>query len=347
MRSSRVQALSTKLFEGKSVFITGACGSLGSNLVRRLVNTDARRIVAFDNNQSKLDEMERRSKDRRLRFFLGDVRDSRRLRRAIERCDVILHCAALKIIPSCEYNPTEAIATNIIGSQNIIECAMDAEPEIVTAISSDKACAPLNLYGATKLCMEKLFTAANFIKGDRRMVFTCVRYGNVLGSNDSVIPLWKEQLKLRKPLTITNPDMTRFSITIDEAINFVFRSLAKARGGEVFIPKLRAYVIRNLLEAFAQLSGRETSVVEMGDRTGEKRDEVLINEHETKLAFDIGTDYVILPDPATRERYGLKYDFNVMKPFNDSERAYSSLNADKMTPEELKQLLVKERLLED
>jgi FlaA1/EpsC-like NDP-sugar epimerase len=339
--------LNNSILEGKSVFISGACGSLGSNLVRRLTKTDARRIVAFDINQSRLDEMERNFKDRRLRFFLGDVRDPRRLRRAIEGCDIIVHCAALKIIPSCEYNPMEAIATNIIGSQNMIECAMDAEPEIVMAISSDKACAPLNLYGATKLCMEKLFTAANFIKGDRRTVFSCVRYGNVLGSNDSVVPLWKEQLKLRQPLTITNREMTRFSITIDEAIDFVFRSLSKARGAEVFIPKLRAYTVRHLLEAFLELSEEENPVVETGDRTGEKRDEVLINEHETRLAFDIGTDYVILPDQATREKYELKYAFSLMKPFDGSSSPYSSLYADKLMPEELKGLLLRERLLED
>jgi UDP-N-acetylglucosamine 4,6-dehydratase len=335
------------LFEGKSVFISGACGSLGFDLVRRLLNTSARRIVAFDTNQSKLDEMERKFKDRRVRFFLGDVRDSRRLKRAIEGCDVIVHCAALKIIPSCEYNPTEAIATNIIGSQNMIECTIDEEPEIVMGISSDKACAPLNLYGATKLCMEKLFTAANFIKGDRETVFSCVRYGNVLGSNDSVIPLWKAQSRLKQPLTLTNPDMTRFSLTIDEAIDFVFRSLLKARGGEVFVPKLRAYALRELLHAFMEMNGRVTSVVEMGDRTGEKRDEVLINEHESKLAFDIGTDYVILPDPATRQRYDLKYTFDVMKPFNGVGRPYSSQYAEKLTTQELKQLLIKERLLEE
>jgi UDP-N-acetylglucosamine 4,6-dehydratase len=333
-------------FEGKSVFVSGACGSLGGGLVRRLLGTAARRVVAFDINQSKLDDMERRFGDDRLRLFLGDIRDSRRLRRALEGCEIIFHCAALKIIPSCEYNPTEAIATNILGSQNLIECAIDTEPEIVMGVSSDKACAPLNLYGATKLCMEKLFSAANFYKGKRRTVFSCVRYGNVLGSNDSVIPLWREQLRAGQPLSITNLEMTRFSITLDGAIDFIFRSLSRAIGGEVFVPKLQAYTLRRLFDAFVQLTGRSPSITETGERPGEKRHEVLINEHEARLAFDIGTDYVVLPDPSTSVRYGLKYDFDGMNPMNDSGRPYSSAYAEKMTVDELKELLIRERLLE-
>jgi UDP-N-acetylglucosamine 4,6-dehydratase/UDP-glucose 4-epimerase len=286
--------------------------------------------------------MERSIQDDRLRLFLGDVRDSRRLRRAIEGCEVIFHCAALKIIPSCEYNPTEAIATNILGSQNLIECALETEPEIVMGVSSDKACAPLNLYGATKLCMEKLFTAANLYKGRRRTAFSCVRYGNVLGSNDSVVQLWRDQLRRRQPLSVTNPEMTRFSISINAAVDFVFRSASKARGGEVFVPKLRAYRVKDLADAFIQLGGERVAMSEVGERPGEKRDEVLINEHEMRLAFDDGTDYVILPDPGIRETFGLQYGIERMTALTGFGNPYSSLYADKMSPEELRQLLIKE-----
>jgi len=332
------------LLSDKSVLISGACGSLGSHLVRNILRSEAKRIVAFDINQSKLDEMERKILDDRLRFFLGDVRDRRRLRRAIEGCDIIYHCAALKIIPSCEYNPTEAIATNILGSQNMIECAIETEPEIVMGISSDKACAPLNLYGATKLCMEKLFSSANYYKGKRKTIFSCVRYGNVLGSSDSVIQVWREQLSREEPLTITNPEMTRFSITLNGAVDFVLRATSKAVGGEVFVPKLRAYAVRDLANVFMQLHNRSIGVVERGERPGEKRHEVLINEHETRLAFDDGIDYVILPDPDVRERFGLVYALANMKPLDSSGHPYSSLYADRMSVEELRQLLTMEQV---
>lgn len=338
--------MNPSFFKNKSILISGACGSLGSQLVSHLLRFETRRVVAFDINQSKLDGMERRIEDDRLRLFLGDVRDLRRLHRAIEGCDIIFHCAALKIIPSCEYNPTEAIATNIFGSQNMIESALETEPEIVMGISSDKACSPLNLYGATKLCMEKLFGAANLYKGKRRTIFSCARYGNVLASNDSVIQLWKEQMKREQCLSITNPKMTRFSITLDEAIDFVFRSTSKAAGGEVFVPKLRAYTTRDLADAFVQLSGRPISILETGERPGEKRDEVLINEHEMRLAFDDGTDYVILPDPDIRNKFGLHFSINRMTPLENSGRPYSSLYADKMSIEELRRHLVEEGILE-
>ena len=332
------------LLSNKSVLISGACGSLGSHLVTHILRSEAKRIVAFDINQSKLDEMERKIRDDRLRLFLGDVRDSRRLGRAFEGCDIIFHCAALKIIPSCEYNPTEAIATNVLGSQNMIECAIETEPEIVVGISSDKACAPLNLYGATKLCMEKLFSSANYFKGKRKTVFSCVRYGNVLGSSDSVIQVWREQLSREEPLIITNSEMTRFSITLDEAVNFVLRTTSKAIGGEVFVPKLRAYVVRDLANAFMQVHNRSVGIVERGERPGEKRHEVLINEHETRLAFDDGTDYLILPDADVRQRFGLAYDLANMKPLDSSSHPYSSLYADKMSVEELRKLLAIEQV---
>lgn len=279
-------------FEGKSVFISGGCGSLGSALVVRLLRTNVRRVVVFDNNQAKLAEVERRYPDPRLRFFVGDVRDVSRLARGLEGCDVAFHCAALKIIPSCEYNPTEAIKTNVLGSQNFVEACLETVPEIAIGISSDKACSPLNLYGATKLCMERLFVAANRYKGKRETIFTCMRYGNVLGSTESVIPVWLEQAAKEQQITLTNPDMTRFSITIDQAVDFIFASMTYARGSEIFVPKLKSYAVKDLAAAFVSMY-KGISMKTTGTRIGEKDHEMLINEHEMRFTHEFPFGYVI------------------------------------------------------
>jgi FlaA1/EpsC-like NDP-sugar epimerase len=281
--------------------------------------------------------MERRFRDPRLRLFVGDVRDLQRLKLAMERCEIVFHCAALKMIPSCEYNPMEAIKTNIVGSQNVIEASLETVPEKVVAISSDKACAPLNLYGATKLCMERLVTAANFIKGDRKTIYFCVRYGNVLGSTESVIPVWKEQFEAGQPITITSDNMTRFSITMDEALDFIFESALLAKGGEIFVPKLRAYRMGDIAEAFERLVGKPLNTTEIGLRPGEKEHEYLTNQHEVRNTFDIGDKYVLLPDQTTRETFGLEYPFDHMKPVD--WQLYSSETVEKLTVEELKALL--------
>lgn len=325
-------------FDNKSIFISGGCGSLGSALVRRLLITRARRIVLFDNDQSMLAELERRRADPRVRYFVGDVRDLSRLRHAIEGCEVAFHCAALKIIPSCEYNPTETINTNVLGSQNFIEACLDKVPEIAVGVSTDKACSPLNLYGATKLCMERLFVAANRFKGDRRTIFACVRYGNVLGSAESVIPVWMEQAAAEGKITITDPGMTRFSITMDEAIDFIFASMKYATGPEIFVPKMKSYVLRDLAAAFLLANSLSIPVETKGARPGEKDHELLINEHEMKLACKVPFGYVIrshdmvkLPDRESSRLSGLS--------------SYSSENAERLTTDELVALLKKEGLV--
>jgi UDP-N-acetylglucosamine 4,6-dehydratase len=323
-------------FEKKSVFISGGCGSLGSALVRRLLKTGARRIVIFDNHQSRLAELERQLPDRRLRFFVGDVRDLPRLKRAIEGCEVAFHCAALKIIPSCEYNPTEAIKTNVLGSQNFIEACLDTVPEIAVGISTDKACSPLNLYGATKLCMERLFIAANRIKGNRKTIFTCVRYGNVLGSAESVIPVWIEQASKEGKIAITDPTMTRFSIAMDEALDFIFACMKMATGSEIFVPKMKSYTVKDLAAAFLLTMAPGNSMEVMGQRVGEKDHEQLINEHELKFTRELPFGYIISSETS---EYSL----------NESSRrfgfsSYSSQNAERLSQDELVVLLKKERL---
>jgi len=325
-------------FNGKSIFISGGCGSLGTSLVSRLLLTEARRIIVFDTNQAKLAELERRQTDSRLRFFVGDVRDYSRIRRGLEGCDVAFHCAALKIIPSCEYNPFETIKTNVMGSQNFIEACLDTVPEIAVGVSTDKACSPLNLYGATKLCMERLFVAANRYKGSRKTIFTCVRYGNVLGSAESVIPVWLERVKNGQEIMMTNPDMTRFSITINQAVEFIFSSLSLARGSEIFIPKLKSYLVRDLAEAFASLLPKthiQTRVT--GARVGEKDHELLINEHEIRAAYSTSHGYVICN--------GDEKDGFIYGPILTGLKRYSSEGAERMTVRELADLLRKEDLV--
>lgn len=299
-------------------------------MVARSLTTRARRIVAFDNNQTKLVELERRYSDPRLRFFVGDVRDASRLRRGLQGCDVAFHAAALKVIPSCEYNPAETIKTNVLGSENFIEACLDTAPEIAVGISSDKACSPLNLYGATKLCMERLFIAANQYKGRTKTIFTCVRYGNVLASAESVIPVWEEQVATQGRITITDPEMTRFSITMDQAIDFILGSITHARGSEIFIPKLKSYVVRDLAKAFLQGRSGSISMEVKGARIGEKDHEILINEHEMKFSYEFPFGYVIITGQPSD---GPKY------PKFSGLSSYSSATADRLTVEELVALL--------
>lgn len=324
-------------FDKKSIFISGGCGSLGSALVERLLRTKADRVVVFDNNQSKLSEMERQLPDSRLRFFVGDVRDESRLRHGLEGCDVAFHCAALKIIPSCEYNPMEAIKTNVLGSENFIEACLETVPEIAVGTSTDKACSPLNLYGATKLCMERLFIAANRYKGSRKTIFTCVRYGNVFGSAESVIPVWLEQAEKHGRITITDPEMTRFSITMNQALDFIFVSMNNARGSEVFIPKLKSYTVKDLASAFVSTYPKKVVMEVTRARIGEKNHETLINEHEIKFASELAFGYAINQGDAQVPPPGVGMSVR---------GSYSSSGAERLTIEELVDLINKEAPLQ-
>ena len=203
------------MLNGKNILITGGTGSLGTALTKKLLTFGVKTIRIFSRDENKQIQMEEQFNDNRLRFLIGDVRDKERLRRAVENIDIVIHAAALKHVPISEYNPFEVIKTNIYGSQNVIDTSMDEEVDLCLAISTDKAVSPLNLYGATKLAMEKLFIAANNLKGKRKTKFSCVRYGNVLGSRGSVVPKFIEQIQSQKKITITNPNMTRFNITME------------------------------------------------------------------------------------------------------------------------------------
>lgn len=323
-------------FKGKQVLITGGTGSLGQALTKRLLQMDVERIKIFSRNEEKQIKMENMFQDDKLRFFIGDVRDLKRMTLAFEDVDIVFHAAALKHVPTVEYNPFEGIKTNVIGSQNVIDACLQNSVEKAVCIGTDKAVSPLNTYGATKLLMEKLFVSANFylnpIKHPTK--FIAVRYGNVLGSSGSVVPKFIEQIKKKQTITITDPNMTRFSITMDEALDFVLESTVNGEGSEVYVPKLRAYSILDIKDALTELIN-DTEHKVTGIRPGEKMNEVLINEDETKYTWDIGKNYLI-SNP-------LMYDILDKKHPEEKKTAnmkiYASNTVEKIPKEELKQIL--------
>jgi len=286
------------MLSGKSILVTGGTGSFGQAFVRTVLERypDVGRLVVYSRDELKQFEMEQRFPSRdhpALRYFIGDVRDEDRLRRALEGIEIVVHAAALKQVPAAEYNPFECIKTNVLGAQNLIEAALDAGVRRVIALSTDKAAAPINLYGATKLCSDKLFTAANNIRGDRDLRFAVVRYGNVMGSRGSVIPFFLGH-RANGVLPITHSEMTRFNITLEEGVNMVLWSIDQALGGEIFVPKIPSYRILDLAEAIAPECERRI----IGIRPGEKIHEEMITSSDSLNTLDLGDYYAILPTAA-------------------------------------------------
>lgn len=281
--------------EDKHILITGGTGSFGqafvSEVLRRAPNIA--RLVVFSRDELKQFEMSQRlseTKYRGLRYFIGDVRDPERLRRAMEGIDIVVHAAALKQVPTAEYNPFECIKTNVLGAQNLIEAVLDSGVKRVVALSTDKAAAPINLYGATKLCSDKLFVSANNIRGRRDLRLSVVRYGNVLGSRGSVVPFFQERRKTGM-LPITDPAMTRFNISLDEGVEMVLWALANAKGGEIFVPKIPSYRVIDVAAAI----GPECEQRVVGIRPGEKIHEEMITESDSYNTVDRGKYFAILP----------------------------------------------------
>ncbi|MGI9399743.1 MAG: UDP-N-acetylglucosamine 4,6-dehydratase (inverting), partial [Rhizobiaceae bacterium] len=282
------------MLKDKSILITGGTGSFGNQFVKTLLERypDIRRLVVFSRDELKQFEMSQRFPNADhpgLRYFLGDVRDDRRLRRALEGVDIVVHAAALKQVPAAEYNPFEFIKTNVLGAQNLIEACLDTDVSKLVALSTDKAAAPANLYGATKLCSDKLFVAANNIVGNRPLRFSVVRYGNVMGSRGSVIPFF---LKRRETgiLPITHEDMTRFSITLEQSVDMVLWSIENTLGGEIIVPKIPSYRISDLARAI----GPECETPVVGIRPGEKIHEEMIVPTDSPNTVDLGNYYAIL-----------------------------------------------------
>lgn len=304
------------MLSGSSVLITGGTGSFGKAFVATVLKRypDVRRLVIYSRDELKQFEMAQSfSNDQypNLRYFIGDVRDEVRLRRAMEGIDTVVHAAALKQVPAAEYNPFECIKTNVLGAQNVIEACLDTGVKRVVALSTDKAAAPINLYGATKLCSDKLFTAANNIRGSRDLRFSVVRYGNVLGSRGSVIPFFMARRATRS-LPITDARMTRFSITLQEGVDMVLWALENAVGGEIFVPKIPSYKIGDVAEAI----GPECDKPIVGIRPGEKIHEEMITESDSFNTVDLGQYFAILPSAGdlTPEEYSRAKGGHPMKP---------------------------------
>ncbi|MHA6247653.1 UDP-N-acetylglucosamine 4,6-dehydratase (inverting) [Pontibacter sp. CAU 1760] len=283
----------------KSILVTGGTGSFGKKFVEMVYARfpDVKRLVIYSRDELKQFEMSQifpHSKYPSIRYFIGDVRDGERFKRACEGIDIIVHAAAMKQVPAAEYNPMECIKTNVLGAENIINAALDAGVKEVVALSTDKAAAPINLYGATKLCSDKLFVAANNMKGKRDIRFSVVRYGNVIGSRGSVVPFF---LKKREEgvLPITHPEMTRFNISLEEGVELVFHVLEHHWGGEIFVPKIPSYVITDMAEAI----GPDCEQQVVGIRPGEKLHEEMITETDSLNTVELDKYYVILPSTPT------------------------------------------------
>lgn len=283
------------MLDNKSILVTGGTGSFGRAFVRTVLEQypDVRRLVIYSRDELKQFEMSQELSPQRhkaLRYFIGDVRDQDRLRRALEGIEIVVHAAALKQVPAAEYNPFECIKTNVLGAQNMIEACLDSGVRNVVALSTDKAAAPINLYGATKLCSDKLFTAANNITGLRDMRLSVVRYGNVMGSRGSVVPFFLAQ-RSSGFFPITDPAMTRFNISLEEGVQMVLWALENALGGEIFVPKIPSYRITDMAEAI----GPECEVRIVGVRPGEKIHEEMITASDSFNTVDLGPYYAILP----------------------------------------------------
>jgi len=334
------------MFEGKKILITGGTGSLGTALTQRLLTMGVDAIRIFSRNEEKQIQMESKFSDDRLRFLLGDIRDFPRLLRALDDVDFVFHAAALKHVPKIEYNPFEAIKTNVIGSQNVIEACVKNHVKKAICIGTDKAVSPLNTYGATKLLMEKLFVSANnyLDKEKHPTQFIAVRYGNVLGSSGSVVPKFIEQIRKKTKLSITDAEMTRFSITMSEALDFVLKAIEIGKGSEIFVPKLKAYSIIDIKNTLCEIL-EDTGHEEVGIRPGEKLHEVLINSYEMEYTWEIDNMFMI-----HNPFYAQFYDDEISVRYPSAKKLqnkniYSSNTVEKITVDELKQIFMDSNLI--
>ncbi|MDC3057468.1 UDP-N-acetylglucosamine 4,6-dehydratase (inverting) [Alphaproteobacteria bacterium] len=282
-------------FKNKSILITGGTGSFGKKCVEKIFSSfKPKKLIIFSRDELKQFELSKKYPEHSfpIRYFIGDVRDKTRLNRACSKVDYIIHAAAMKRVIASEYNPTECISTNIIGAQNLIDAAIDNNVKKVIALSTDKAANPVNLYGATKLCSDKLFVSANNLVGTKSTRFSIVRYGNVLGSRGSVIPLFRDLIKKGiKKLPITDINMTRFIITLDHSVNFVLDNLIKSAGGEIFVAKIPSIKITDIVECLLKKGAYEV----VGIRPGEKLHEIMIPQEESRNCIEMKDKYIITP----------------------------------------------------
>ena len=321
----------------KSILITGGTGSFGSNFLKRLLKLKKKpkKIIIFSRDELKQFELSKiydEKKFSNIRYFLGDIRDKERLKMAFEDIDYVIHAAALKQVPTAEYNPIEFVKTNVIGSQNIIEAAIEKNVKKVIALSTDKASSPINLYGATKLCADKLFLSANTLVGKKITSFSVVRYGNVFGSRGSVIPFFLDLVKKKQKLIVTDPKMTRFNIDLDDAIELVLNVIKLSIGGEIFVPKISSYKIMDIVKAIQD----KKNFIVTGIRPGEKLHEELISKAESYNTFDLGK-YFIIAGNQKSINYCQKKRFKKMKIGDNYE---SESNQDYLNVSQIKKLIL-------
>lgn len=298
------------MFQNRSILITGGTGSFGKKFIENLLQTyQPKKIIVFSRDELKQFEMQQTFNDSCMRYFIGDVRDEYRLEQAMRDVDFVIHAAALKQVPAAEYNPMECIKTNITGAQNVINAAIKCKVKKVIALSTDKAANPINLYGATKLCSDKLFTAANSLVGDRPTRFSVVRYGNVIGSRGSVVPYFFKLIQNgAKKLPITDPRMTRFWLKLEDGVQFVLKSFQRMKGGELFVPKIPSMRILDLAKAIAPYM--ETEII--GIRPGEKLHEIMCPKDSYYLTLDFHDHYVICPSISFAQETLCTYMKNVL-----------------------------------
>lgn len=330
------------MLNGRSVLITGGTGSFGKKFVETVLHRypEIKRLVVYSRDELKQFEMSHhfpQSKYPAMRYFIGDIRDGERFKRACEGIDIIVHAAALKQVPTAEYNPMECIKTNVMGANNVIEAALACGAQKVVALSTDKAAAPINLYGATKLCSDKLFIAANNIRGKRDIAFSAVRYGNVMGSRGSVIPFFLQRAK-EGVLPITDPNMTRFNILLEEGVDMVLHAIEYSWGGEIFVPKIPSYRIMDVAKAIAPSA--EFPII--GIRPGEKIHEEMITEADSYTTLDLGKYYAILPQVPVFSLEKYKEHFHAA-PVTPGFKYNSGTNSEWLTVEQIR-TLIKENL---
>ncbi len=323
------------LFLGKTILITGGAGSIGSSLARKLLQYNPKTVRLLDINETGLFDLKRELDTDKIRLLIGDIRDRDRLKRAVESVDIVFHAAALKHVALCEFNPFEAIQTNVLGTKNLIEVALDEEIEKFITISTDKAANPINVLGASKLLAERLTVSANLYKGKRKTVFSCVRFGNVLNSQGSVLPIFVDQIRKGGPVTLTDNGMTRFVMSIEKAAELVLKAALVSKGGEIFILKMSALRIKDLaqaaIEELAPRFGRDPKKIKtifIGRRNGEKMYEELMTESESEIVSE-SEDLFILPEFELSKRNGRK----------TCPKIYKSKDSELMTVAEIRQLL--------
>lgn len=327
------------MIKGKRILVTGGTGTVGQHLVKKLLALGADVVRVFSRDEHKQFEMQmnytKEADLKRMRFFLGDVRDKERLNRAMEHIDIVFHLAALKHVPACEYNPSEAIKTNVVGTQNVIECAISNNVSAVVYASSDKAANPTNTMGASKLLAERLVSSADQWKGPRNMKFLSVRFGNIINSRGSVVPLFARQIKSGDPLTITDISMTRFFMDVNRAVELIIQSLELAKGGETMVFKMPVLRLGDLANALIEAMGRQVDIKLIGMRPGEKMYEEMMSEEESSRALETPDLFIILPYHQDAREKLAEYPWTQKA----CPKKYSSAEQEPLSYEELKKVL--------